>query len=176
MKLVFIYGYPGVGKLTVATELQKLTNYKLFHNHLAVDLVEPVFEFGSKPFIELREEIWLRTFELGIQNGLEGMIFTFAFEKTVSVTFIDKVIALFSKDPTNLMFVELICEPSQLKSRVENPDRQKYGKFQSFTKLDELINNSTYFEPELDAKVLKIDNTHKQPDEVSREIVSSYSL
>jgi tRNA uridine 5-carbamoylmethylation protein Kti12 len=32
MKLIFLYGPPAVGKLTVAQELVTLTGYKLFHN------------------------------------------------------------------------------------------------------------------------------------------------
>jgi hypothetical protein len=62
LRLIFLHGLPGVGKLTVARELARLTGYKLFHNHLAVDLVESVFEFGSWPFVELREMIWLALF------------------------------------------------------------------------------------------------------------------
>lgn len=34
MRLIFIYGLPATGKLTVAQELAKRTGYKLFHNHL----------------------------------------------------------------------------------------------------------------------------------------------
>lgn len=45
MKLIFIYGQPAVGKLTVAKELEKITGYKILHNHLFVDLVRSVFEF-----------------------------------------------------------------------------------------------------------------------------------
>ena len=40
MKLIFLHGLPGVGKLTVAREFAKLTGFKVFHNHLAVDLAE----------------------------------------------------------------------------------------------------------------------------------------
>lgn len=39
MKLVFIYGMPAAGKLTVAKELAGLSGYKLFHNHQVVDLL-----------------------------------------------------------------------------------------------------------------------------------------
>ena len=38
MKLVFIYGLPGVGKLTVAKELSIITGYKLFHNQCSLKL------------------------------------------------------------------------------------------------------------------------------------------
>jgi cytidylate kinase len=63
MKLIFIYGLPATGKLTVAQELASLTGYKFFHNHLAVDLLLSIFEFGSSSFVQLREEIWLSVFD-----------------------------------------------------------------------------------------------------------------
>ncbi len=72
MKLIFLHGMPGVGKLTVATELAKLTGFKLFHNHLTVDLVTSLFEFGSQPFIELRERIWLDTFAQAPPQNWKG--------------------------------------------------------------------------------------------------------
>ena len=59
MRLVFIYGLPATGKLTVAQKLAEITDYPLFHNHLVVDLLLSVFEFGSAPFVQLREEFWL---------------------------------------------------------------------------------------------------------------------
>src|SRR5215208_513243 len=89
MKLIFLHGLPGVGKLTVARELAKLTGYKVFHNHLAVDLVESLFEFGSRPFVELREEIWHTVFARAVSANLDGLIFTFAFDRTVRGGFIE---------------------------------------------------------------------------------------
>ena len=62
MKLIFIYGAAAVGKLTVARELARLTGFRLFHNHLTVDLVSAVFDFGTEPFVKLREQIWLKVF------------------------------------------------------------------------------------------------------------------
>src|SRR5260370_40642093 len=89
MKLIFLYGLPGVGKLTVARELAKLTGFRIFHNHLAVDLVESVFEFGSLPFVELREKIWLDVFSRAVVANLNGLIFTFAPDHTVRDGFIE---------------------------------------------------------------------------------------
>ncbi len=60
MRFIFLHGLPGVGKLTVATELAKRTGFRVFHNHLAVDLVESLFEFGSLPFVELRGKLRLK--------------------------------------------------------------------------------------------------------------------
>jgi dephospho-CoA kinase len=53
MKLILIYGSPAVGKLTVANEIARQTDFKVFHNHLTIDAVEPVFEFGTPPFWKL---------------------------------------------------------------------------------------------------------------------------
>ena len=50
--LIYIYGPPASGKLTVATRLSELTGIPLFHNHLTVNAVLPVFAFGSPPFVE----------------------------------------------------------------------------------------------------------------------------
>jgi|SRR3990172_2652499 len=134
MKLIFIYGYPGTGKLTVAKELAKLTNFSIFHNHLTVDLVESLFVFGTKPFIEMREKIWLESFKAAIRYRLSGLIFTFAFEKSVSKKFIQNVNKIFHKKG-GVYFVELSCSTKELERRIRNPIRKKYGKMSSVTKL-----------------------------------------
>ena len=41
MKLVFIFGDGAVGKMTVGQELAKITELRLFHNHMSI---EPVLE------------------------------------------------------------------------------------------------------------------------------------
>src|ERR1044071_3119830 len=77
MRLIFIHGPPAVGKLTVARELAELTGLPLFHNHLAVDVLTPVFEFGSPSFVKRRELIWLSVFQEAAKNDV-SLIFTFA--------------------------------------------------------------------------------------------------
>jgi hypothetical protein len=51
MNLIFLHGPAAVGKLTVARELAHLTGFGLFHNHLTVDALTAVFDFGTEPFI-----------------------------------------------------------------------------------------------------------------------------
>ena len=93
MKLIFLHGRPG-GKLTVARQLEILTGFKLFHNHLTVDLVGSVFQFGSQPFVGLREIIWLEVFSQASSAGLDGLIFTFAYDRSVRKSFIENVRSL----------------------------------------------------------------------------------
>src|SRR5271155_5032148 len=91
MKLIFIYGLPDSGKLTVGMELAAMTGFRLFHNHLVVDLLLSVFDFGSPAFVELREDIWLSVFDQAYRSQLPGLIFTFAPEGTVRPGFIGEV-------------------------------------------------------------------------------------
>src|SRR5579862_3044933 len=92
MRLIFIYGMPATGKLTVARELAAITGYPVFHNHLVVDMVQSVFAFGTRPFVELREDIWLGVFRKAGENQLPGLIFTFAPEATVRQEFISNAV------------------------------------------------------------------------------------
>ena len=51
--LVFLLGPPAVGKMTVGQELSRLTGLALYHNHLSIESVLPVFDFGSPAFNRL---------------------------------------------------------------------------------------------------------------------------
>lgn len=46
MKFVLIFGPQAVGKMTVGHELEKITDLKLFHNHMTIELLAPYFGFS----------------------------------------------------------------------------------------------------------------------------------
>src|SRR5690349_2095886 len=73
--LVYLYGPPAVGKLTVALELQRGTGYRLFHNHLTVNALRAVFDFGSTAFNEVIHRVRLDVFETAARNHVD-VIFT----------------------------------------------------------------------------------------------------
>ncbi|KPM46453.1 hypothetical protein AK830_g200 [Neonectria ditissima] len=55
---IYINGYPGVGKLTVANELCKLLpNAKVVSNHLLIDPVAAVFERTAREYQPLRRAL-----------------------------------------------------------------------------------------------------------------------
>ena len=57
MNLMVLLGPPAVGKMTVGQALQKLTDYKLFYNHLSLELVNQFFDFGTPNFSNLDRQI-----------------------------------------------------------------------------------------------------------------------
>ena len=75
MTLVYLYGPPAVGKLTVATALHRRTGMRLFDNHLSVDAVKAVFEFASDPFREVLHRFRLDVFETAARSGTD-LVFT----------------------------------------------------------------------------------------------------
>ena len=77
MKLLIIYGPPGAGKLTLARELQTATSFKLFDNHVSIDCVRSVFEFGTEPFGRLVGRIRLDVLAEAARQRIAGVIFTF---------------------------------------------------------------------------------------------------
>lgn len=63
MDLIFLHDPVASGKLALAHELSSLTGLPVFHNHLLVDVLLEVFEFGSPEFIRLREQFRLEPHE-----------------------------------------------------------------------------------------------------------------
>lgn len=52
---IYINGYPGIGKLTIAKELEKLVpNSKVYHNHLLIDPIAPLVDRDSPHYHNIR--------------------------------------------------------------------------------------------------------------------------
>jgi adenylate kinase len=176
MKLIFLHGLPGVGKLTVARALAELTGYRLFHNHLSVDLVESVFEFGSEPFVELREMIWLAVFARAAEAGLAGLIFTFAYDRTVRRDFIGNARSVLESSGSEILFVELKCTTAELERRIAHPSRARFGKLNSVERFRELSAAGAFVYPGMPADGLVMDTTGVSASEAARMIASKSGL
>jgi len=176
MKLIFLHGLPGVGKLTVARKLAELTGFKLFHNHLTVDLVLSVFEFGSQEFVELREQIWLDVFSRAVDVKLPGLIFTFAFERTVRDNFIQNVRSAVESNGGEVLFVRLECSEDELERRLADPGRKLFEKLTSPEQFHELNKAGAFVHPEAPKDPLVLDTTHLTASETASRIVTALDL
>ena len=176
MRLIFLHGLPGVGKLTVARELAQLTGYKLFHNHLAVDLVESVFEFGSRPFVELRETIWLAVFSRAAEEPLAGLIFTFAYDRTVRSRFIEDTQRAVEPVGGSVFYVELRCSAEELERRIVQPSRREFGKLNSVARFRELKDAGVFVNPGIPAGGVVVETTGISAAETAKEIFNRLGL
>lgn len=176
MKLIFLHGMPGVGKLTVARELADLTGFKLFHNHLTVDLVGSVFEFGSPPFVELRERIWLDVFSEAARTEVGGVVFTFAFEKSVRSGFIDRVRITVESQGGEAVFVKLTCSREELEKRLTSDSRSRFGKLTSLEQFRALNEAGVFLDPGVTPDRLVLDTTNLSASETASRIASELEL
>lgn len=176
MKLIFLYGLPATGKLTVAQELATITGYKLFHNHLAVDLLLSVFDFGSPAFVQLREEIWLSVFDQACRARLPGLIFTFAPEQTVRESFLQGVLDTVSCGGGEIDFVELVCPLDELKQRMDSSSRLQFQKLTSVSLFEQLHASGTFDASYMPRPTLSIDTSLCTPLEAANQIVHALDL
>ena len=176
MKLIFLYGLPATGKLTVAQELAAMTGYKLFHNHLTVDMLLSVFDFGSPAFIALREEIWLAVFDQAGLSQMSALIFTFAPEPTVRPGFIDKVRETVAKRGGEVDLVELVCPLSELKRRLNSSSRLQYRKLTSATLFDQIHATGGFDGSSLPKPRLSIDTSLCTAEQAAAKIAEVLEL
>jgi hypothetical protein len=74
--LIFIIGPQAVGKMTVGQELSRATGYKFMHNHQTIDLLLPVFDYGSPAFQRLLFDFRMSIFEEVAASEIPGFIYS----------------------------------------------------------------------------------------------------
>lgn len=131
--LVYLYGPPAVGKLTVASELQRRTGLRLLHNHLTVDALTSVFDFGTEAFTEVLHRVRLDVLETAARNGID-LIFTnnsaWAVEngRARFAAFASQVRNRVEAAGGRVLFVQLTTPLSVLAARVSDNGRRAHGK------------------------------------------------
>jgi RNase adaptor protein for sRNA GlmZ degradation len=175
MKLVFIYGAPAVGKLTVAQEIARRTGFKVFHNHLSIDCIEPIFEFGTKSFWKIVELIRLETIAEAARENV-NLLYTFCYAKGEDDKHIQEVIERVEANGGEICFVLLRAEKSALEKRVINESRRKFNKANDMKVLNEILNKYDLFSPVPGRQSLQIDNTSMPPQKVAEQIIRHFNL
>ncbi|MBR4462925.1 MAG: AAA family ATPase [Erysipelotrichaceae bacterium] len=183
MKLVFIIGDAAVGKMTVGQELMKITDLRLFHNHMMIEPVLEIFDvFDGKVIYELRDVV----FHNFAASDHDGMIYTMMmdFDMQSDWDYLEHVRSIFEPYGTEFYYVELIApQEIRLQRNVsENRLKNKASKRDIEISNRRLINDDknhrcVSYEGEIPFdNYLRIDNSEKEPDEVARMIKESFGL
>jgi chloramphenicol 3-O-phosphotransferase len=174
--LVYLYGPPACGKLTVAGRLSELTGIPVFHNHLTVNALRPVFAFGTPPFVEANWKMRLAVFEVAASAGV-SLIFTnnsawsgpdprARFEEAA-----DSSRRIMESHGGRTVFVRLTAPRSALEERLANESRRAHGKLLDVARLRELL---AELDPSpLHPDDLTIDTGQLSPEESARTIMAA---
>lgn len=139
MNLVFIYGPPGVGKLTVAKALAKATGYKLFHNHATTDVVDAVFPFGTSSYRRLVDQYRLLMFEEAARAKIPGLIFTVVYAREYDQQFLKDVIRAVRRHGGRVCWVKLTASQTVLERRIKHAGRRQFNKIKKISTLRGLL-------------------------------------
>ena len=125
MKLVLLIGNGAVGKMTVGQELMKLTDLRLFHNHM---MIEPVLEIFGQWRPDITQRLRQVIFEEFAKTDSYGMIFTFmwAFDMQSDWDYVDWVKGIFDLPDEDVYYVELIAPQSVRLERNVSENRLKH--------------------------------------------------
>jgi hypothetical protein len=177
--VVYLYGPPAVGKLTVATELHAHTGFRLFHNHLTVDPIKAVFDFASSPFTEVIHRLRLDVFETAARHGVD-LIFTnnsvwgIPDGRRLFVEFAAETRRRVESAGGRVAFARLTAPVAALEERVAADSRRQRQKLVDPTRLRTLLQG--YDPASLSADDLVVDTGSLSPREAAVAIARHFDL
>ncbi len=183
MKLVFIIGSGAVGKMTVGQELMKITDLRLFHNHMTIEPVLEIFGgYDSKTIRELREVVF-RNFAA---SDRYGMIFTYMwdFDSQSDWDYIEHVKNIFTPYDACFYCVELVADSKVRLERNKTENRLKHKPSKRDLELSDQRNrhlDENYRLVSNEGEIpfenyLRIDNTHMPAEDAARLIKEKFDL
>lgn len=177
MKLVFIFGDAAVGKMTVGQELIKITDLRLFYNHMTIEPVLEIFGERNDPAIDRMRWVVLEEFA---KTDLEGLIFTMMWDldDPADWAYAAKAAKIFEDRGAEFYYVELVADQKVRLERNGSENRLKHKASKRNVKesnewLVEVDTRRRFVSREEEIPFphyIKIDNTDLPPEEVARQI------
>ena len=183
---ILICGPQAVGKMTVGQELEKISGYKLFYNHMTIEIVRKIFDYDKKVFNKMNADIRNLILNEFSKSNEKGIIFTgcLDFDKDLEEEL--EQIKEWTKGYKKLYVVELQTTLEERLHRNKTENRLKYkeskrdiewSKQELLKSMEKHKFNSDEGQGEkLFENFLKIDNTNVSPEEVAKMIVEKFRL
>ena len=144
---------------------------KVFHNHLSVDAIEPIFKFGSIPFNHLVEMLRVETISEAARHHI-SLVSTFCYAKGEDDLHVDRITKAVESNGGEIFFVLLKSTPEELKRRVVAESRRSFGKAKTVDALEDIFEHYDLFSPVPGRESLIIDNTNISAEEAAKQIIA----
>jgi len=180
-----IFGPQAVGKMTVGQELTQITELKLFHNHMSIELFHPYFGFEQETW-RLANLLRKELFESYAKSNNYGLIFTYVwgFDLHADWEFVNQTCEIFESQGAEIYFVELEADLEERLIRnkttfrlEQKPTKRNIEQSEKNLK-DTMENHRLNSNPgEIERKnYIKINNTNLNADEVAKLIKDKFDL
>lgn len=128
MHLVCILGPPAAGKMTVGREVCARTGFRLFHNHMSIEPILGVFDFGTPSFNRINQLIRREVLRESVVADLPGLVFSFAwnFDDPADAAAVKDLIAPVLVAGSPVDFVELYAAQDVRLAREGGADRMDH--------------------------------------------------
>lgn len=175
MKLIFLYGPPASGKLTIAEKLSTETGIPLFHNHLSRDLVKSIYGDSTRQHYGLVDQIRYDVLDYCSKNGTD-LIFTYVYEgEKGDDEDIKKFTEIITQNQGTVSFIELTANREDLIERANNESRKKHQKLVDPEKMARITEDMDKYSIRF-IEPLKINTSELMPGEAVSRIVEEFSL
>ncbi len=186
MKFILITGPQAVGKMTVGQELVKITNLKLLHNHMTIELLTNIFNYSREAFRKLNEKFRIQIFEEFAKSNEQGLIFTttWDFDSKEDWKMMYRFIDIFKKNNADIYIVELesTLDERLKRNKTENRLENKASKRDLEWSEKDLLKSVEKYrfnskENEITEKnYIRIDNTNISAHSVAKQIKERFKL
>ena len=148
---IFLNGFPGVGKLTIAKLLQQRLGARLIDNHLIADLASAIEPSRGPAHNDVRRSLRRAAMEAAAQA--EGEL-TFVMTECLAsnagdASKLSDYMLLAQRRSIQFVFINLTCDEDENTKRLEDPERAAgaKGKLTDAAVLRGLLNDHALLEP-----------------------------
>jgi chloramphenicol 3-O-phosphotransferase len=167
-RLIFLYGPPAVGKLTVARAIAERRDFRVLHNHVTFDPVAEVLPVGTPAFWATLDRVRLELVTAAVREGID-LVYTFVFAPG-DESHVDDVAGAYESAGGSVVFVQLVAPREELGRRVAEESRAAHDKIRDATSLDEVLREHDVYAPNPGRHSLTIDAAALSPDEAATRI------
>jgi shikimate kinase len=175
MKLLFLYGPPATGKLTIAREVAKIADFRLFHNHATLNLAREIYpEFNGQLF-GLTHRLRLAVFDYAAEQGT-NIIFTNVYSgDDEDSAFVRDTVNTVASHEGEVAFVRLYAPTHTLLERVGSESRKKLRKVADTEKLQKLLSERDPF-VSVPYDSYAVDTSKQEPNESAQLILGHFNF